>query len=100
MPPKVEKRNQRREIKFAAGGSGQGFNGFKQLTPRSKMAFQIKDAEVGFALAVRMEQHGGEIDHQEGEVDGVGDGLLGHVHEVLQSPVLFGIVEGKLNLKA
>ncbi len=64
------------------------------------MAFQVKDAEVGLALAVRMEQHGGEIDHQEGEVGGVGDGLLGHVHEVLQSPVLFGIAEVEFNLKA
>ena len=64
------------------------------------MGLEVKNAEIRFALAVRLEQHREEVDHEESEIDGVGDSLLRDIHEILQSPILFGIAEVELNLEA
>ena len=100
MPPKDAKCCQSREIKFGAGGIGKGFNGFAEVASSSKMGLEVKNAEIGFALAVRLEQHRGKVDHEESEIDGVGDSLLRDIHKILQSPILFGIAEVELNLEA
>jgi hypothetical protein len=39
------------------------------------------------------------IDHEQRQIGGIGDPRGGHVHEVFQAPVLFGIAEVKLDVE-
>ena len=64
------------------------------------MGFQVHNTEVGLAVAKGSKQEEGEVDHQEGQVDGIGDGGGGGIHEILQAPELFGVSEIKFNLEA
>src|SRR5215831_20655549 len=41
----------------------------------------------------------GDIDHEQRQIGRIGDSARGHVHEVFQAPVLFGIPKVKLDLK-
>ena len=41
-----------------------------------------------------------QIHHKNGDVGGIGDGLLTHIHEIFEAPVLLGIAEVELDLEA
>src|SRR5207247_3100630 len=41
-----------------------------------------------------------DVDHEQGQISGIGHGSLGGVHEVFQTPELLGIAEVELDLEA
>lgn len=64
------------------------------------MGFQIQNGIVGLVLAEGLQQSLADINHEKGEISGIGNGGFFDIHEVFQPPVLFGIAEMKLDLKA
>ena len=64
------------------------------------MCLEVEGAEIGLMVLVRLKQEMREVDHEKSEVGGIGHALLGQVHEIFQAPMLFGIAEVELNLKA
>ena len=79
---------------------GKGFKYFVHVTVGAEVVFEIDDAEVRVLLAMGGEQNGGQVDHEEGQVDGVGDRHIRDIHKVFETPILLGITEIELNLEA
>ncbi len=73
---------------------------FGHVTAGSIVKFEVKDTELRLLLAIGRQQRRRQVDHEEGQVDGIGHRGRGHIHEVFQTPRLFGITEIELNLKA
>ncbi len=65
----------------------------------AKLGFKVEDAEIGLPVAIRFQKGGRQIDHQQGEVGGVGDGDGRDVHKVFQTPMLLAVAEIELNLE-
>ena len=61
--------------------------------------FQVVDARTRIRGAQAVEQVARQVDHKEGEAHCVVDRELFDAHEVLQTKVLLGVSEGKLDLE-
>ena len=64
------------------------------------MGFQIQDTELWIVLSIMLEKDSTEVHHEEGQVGGIGDRFFFDVHKIIQAPVLLGVTEIELDLKA
>jgi hypothetical protein len=64
------------------------------------MGFQIQHTELRVTLSILPEKDGTEIHHEERQVGGIGHRFLFDIHEVTQTPILLGVTEVELDLKA
>lgn len=63
------------------------------------MRFQIQNTKLRVEPLKAMQEAGTEVDHEEGQVGGIGHGGLSDIHKILQAPVLFGVAEIELDLE-
>lgn len=66
----------------------------------SVVGFEVQDTEGRIILTEGTQEELADIDHEEGQVSGIGDRRWLNVHEILQAPVLFSVAEIELQLEA
>jgi hypothetical protein len=64
------------------------------------VSLQIQGTEIGIVMLVIAHEHLRYIDHKQREVNGIGHGSLGDIHEIFQTPELFGVPEIGLDLES
>ena len=82
------------------GGFGKHFNCFGEISPCAKLCFEVKNTKARIMFSIRLKHDLRKVDHEKREVDGIGNSLWFDSHKIVQSPMLFGVTEVELNLKA
>lgn len=65
-----------------------------------EVGFQVQYAAFRKGLTKIAQQHLGKVEHEQRQVEGIGQRDFFDVHEIFQAPILFGIPEIELDLKA
>jgi hypothetical protein len=66
----------------------------------AEVRFQVEDAKLRMVFLERFQEEMGDVDHEPREVRCMGHRRWLHVHKILQPPILLGIPEVTLELKA
>ena len=65
----------------------------------SEISFQVQDVAMRMGLTKITQQHLRKADHEQGQVEGVGQRDFFDIHEIFQTPILFSISEIEFDLK-
>ena len=76
------------------------FECFAHVLVPPEVGFQVEDAKLWMVFSERCQEEMGDVVHEQRYVRRIGHRRLLHVHKILQPPILLGITEVTLDLKA